>query len=259
MAMTNENIRQLQEMLDHPEKYTEQEIHDIINRDEDTRETYRLMVEAKRSSRNRHDDTPVDVDDAWQRFAKKQNFQSSARPAKTLAKTRIFNFQSSIFRLAQRDACQSKNFQSSIFNFQFKKVAASFIGVLLVSGIAFAAIHIVRHYVGQDMPTPPQETQMVEPHQQIIPDDTVKVETTDTIAPKSTMEPVVFDNVPLEEMLPDIAAHYDATVSFGNDKARQLRFRFVWNPQQGIDQVVNDLSQFESLTVTLKDNQITVE
>ena len=257
--MTNENIRQLQEMLDHPEKYTEQEIHDIINRDEDTRETYRLMVEAKRSSRNRHDDTPVDVDDAWQRFAKKQNFQSSARPAKTLAKTRIFNFQSSIFRLAQRDACQSKNFQSSIFNFQFKKVAASFIGVLLVSGIAFAAIHIVRHYVGQDMPTPPQETQMVEPHQQIIPDDTVKVETTDTIAPKSTMEPVVFDNVPLEEMLPDIAAHYDATVSFGNDKARQLRFRFVWNPQQGIDQVVNDLSQFESLTVTLKDNQITVE
>ena len=223
MATTNENIRQLLEMLDHPEKYTEQEIHDIINHDEDTRETYRLMVEAKRSSRNRHDETPVDVDAAWQRFAE-----------------------------------QNKT-QTSILNSQIKKIAASFIGVLLVSGIAFAAIHIVRHYVGQDMPTPPQETQMVEPHQQIIPDDTVKVETTDTIAPKATMEPVVFDNVPLEEMLPDIAAHYDATVSFANDKARQLRFRFVWNPQQDIDQVVSDLNQFESLTATLKDNQITVE
>ena len=100
---------------------------------------------------------------------------------------------------------------------------------------------------------------MVEPHQQIIPDDTVKVETTDTIAPKATMEPVVFDNVPLEEMLPEIAAHYDVTVNFGNDKARQLRFRFVWNPQQDIEQVVSDLNQFESLTVTLVDNQITVE
>ena len=151
------------------------------------------------------------------------------------------------------------NLQFSIFNLQFKKIVASFIGVLLVSGIAFAAIHIMRHYVGQDMPTPPQETQMVEPHQQIIPDDTVKVETTDTIAPKATMEPVVFDNVPLEEMLPEIAAHYDATVTFANDKARQLRFRFVWNPQQDIDQVVSDLNQFESLTATLKDNQITVE
>lgn len=219
--MTNENIRQLLEMLDHPEAYTEQEIHDIINRDENTRETYRLMVEAKRSSRSRHDDTPVDVDAAWQRFHQRLQPKQHGRG--------------------------------------WMKIAASFIGVLLVSGIAFAAIHIVRHYVGQDMPTPPQETQMVEPHQQIIPDDTVKVEMTDTIAPKATMEPVVFDNVPLEEMLPEIAAHYDATVSFANDKARLLRFRFVWNPKQDIGQVVSDLNQFESLTVTLKDNQITVE
>ena len=241
MATTNENIRQLLEMLDHPKAYTEQEIHDIINRDEDTRETYRLMVEAKRNSRNRRNEAPVDVDDAWQRFAKKHNYQSSSQPRGMHAKTRF------------------SNLQFSIFNYQFGKIVASFIGVLLVSGIAFAAIHIVRHYVEQDMPTPPQETQMVEPHQQIIPDDTVKVETTDTIAPKATMEPVVFDNVPLEEMLPEIAAHYDATVTFANDKARQLRFRFVWNPQQNIDQVVSDLNQFESLTATLKDNQITVE
>lgn len=223
MATTNENIRQLLEMLDHPEAYTEQEIHDIINRDEDTRETYRLMVEAKRSSRNRQDETPVDVDAAWQRFAE-----------------------------------QNKT-QTSILNSQIKKIAASFIGVLLISGIALAAIHIVRHYVEQDTPTPPQETQIVEPHQQIALDDTVKVETTDTIAPRASMEPVVFDNVPLEEMLPEIAAHYKATVTFANDKARQLRFRFVWNPQQDIGQVVSDLNQFESLTVTLKDNQITVE
>ena len=241
METTNESIRQLLEMLDHPEAYTEQEIHDIINHDEDTRETYRLMVEAKRSSRNRQDEAPVHVDVAWQRFAKRQNLQSSARPEGTLAKTRIFNF------------------QSSIFNLQFKKIVASFIGVLLVSGIAFAAIHIVRHYVGQDMPTPPQETQMIESHQQVAFDDTVKSETTDTIAPRATIEPVVFDNVPLEEMLPEIADHYDATVTFANDKARQLRFRFVWNPQQGIDQVVNDLNQFKSLTAILKDNQITVE
>ncbi|MBP5387791.1 MAG: DUF4974 domain-containing protein [Prevotella sp.] len=223
METTNENIRQLLEMLDHPEAYTEQEIHDIINRDEDTRETYRLMVEAKRSSRNRQDETPVDVDDAWQRFA------------------------------------EQNKIQTSILNSQIKKVAASFIGVLLVSGIAFAAIHIVRHYVGGDMPTPPQETQIVEANQQVALDDTVKVATTDTIAPKATMEPVVFDNVPLEEMLPKIAAHYEATVTFANDKARQLRFRFVWNPKQDIGQVVSDLNQFESLTVTLKDNQITVE
>ena len=53
METINDNIRQLLEMLDNPEAYTEQEIQDIINRDEDTRETYRMMVEAKRSSRQR--------------------------------------------------------------------------------------------------------------------------------------------------------------------------------------------------------------
>ena len=68
METTNENIRQLLEMLDNPDAYTEQEIQDIINRDEDTRETYRLMVESKRSSRHHQHQKSVDVDAAWQRF-----------------------------------------------------------------------------------------------------------------------------------------------------------------------------------------------
>ena len=49
---TNANIRQLLEMLDNPDAYTEQEIRDIINRDEDTRQVYRTIVEVKRSSRH---------------------------------------------------------------------------------------------------------------------------------------------------------------------------------------------------------------
>ena len=182
---TNENIRQLMEMLDNPDAYTEQQIQNIINHDEDTRETYRLMVEAKRSSRHRQNKKPVDVDAAWQRFNQKS---------------------------------QPKQSRSN-----WMKIAASFIGVLLVSGIAFAAIHIVRQYQKQETP----QTEIAE-------------------------------NV-LEKMLPEIAAHYDVKVVFANDEARGLRFHFVWNPQQGIDQVISDLNQFERLNATLKDNQITVD
>ena len=64
METINDNIRQLLEMLDNPEAYTEQEIQDIINRDEDTRETYRMMAEAKRSSRQHQANKPIDVDAA---------------------------------------------------------------------------------------------------------------------------------------------------------------------------------------------------
>ena len=224
METTSENIRQLLEMLDNPEAYTEQEIQDIINRDEDTRETYRMMVEAKRSSRQRQADKPVDVDAAWQKLSEKLIVNSekfaTASPA-------------------------AKPYSSLM------KIAASFIGVLLVSGIAFAAIQIVR-YAQQNTPKTEEVINTPKPAN-VTPTDTL---TTDTIA---TPQPIIYDNIPLEKMLPEIATHYDAKVTFVNDEARQLRFRFVWNPQKGIDQVVSDLNQFERLTVTLNDNQITVK
>ena len=202
METTRENIRQLLEMLDNPEAYTEQEIQDIINRDEDTRETYRMMVEAKRSSRQRQANKPVDVDAAWQKLNQKSQPQQQS--------------------------------------FGWIKIAASFIGILLVSGIAFAAIQIVR-YAQQNTPKTEEVINTPKPAN-VTPTDTL---TTDTI---TVPHPIIYDNIPLEKMLPEIAAHYDANVMFVNDETRQLRFRFVWNPQKGIDQVVSDLNQFERLT-----------
>ena len=188
METTSENIRQLLEMLDNPEAYTEQEIQDIINRDEDTRETYRMMVEAKRSSRQRQSNKPVDVDAAWQKFNQKV--------------------------------------QPKQHSFGWIKIAASFVGVLLVSGIAFAAIQIVR-YTQQNSPKTEEVINTPKPAN-VTPTDTL---TTDTIA---TPQPIIYDNIPLEKMLPEIAAHYDANVTFVNDEARQLRFRFVWNPRRAL-------------------------
>ena len=213
METINDNIRQLLEMLDNPEAYTEQEIQDIINRDEDTRETYRMMAEAKRSSRQHQANKPIDVDAAWQKFNQK--------------------------------------IQPQQHSFGWMKIAASFIGVLLVSGIAFAAIQIVR-YTQQH--TPKTEEVINTPKSaNVTPADTL---TTDTIA---TPQPIIYDNIPLEKMLPEIAAHYDAKVTFVNDEARQLRFFFMWHPQKGIEKVVSDLNQFERLNITLNDNQITVK
>lgn len=54
MKTSEENIKQLLEMLDNPSAYSEQEISDIINRDDETREAYRLMVAAKQSYRKEH-------------------------------------------------------------------------------------------------------------------------------------------------------------------------------------------------------------
>ena len=238
METINDNIRQLLEMLDNPEAYTEQEIQNIINRDEDTRETYRLVVEAKRCNRQRQANKPTDVDAAWQRF--NEIYQS---------KRHGFGWMKIAASLTFGRACSrsKEQMQASLSS----RLVASLIGVLLVSGIAFAAIQIIRH---TQQHTPKTEEVINTPKStNITPTDTL---TTDTI---TVPQPIIYDNIPLEKMLPEIAAHYDAKVTFVNDEARQLRFRFVWNPQKGINQVVSDLNQFERLTVTLKENQLIVE
>ena len=214
---TNPNIIRLLEMLDRPEAYSEEEIRAIIDSDDETREAYCLMVAAKQGYTRRQAQQHADVQAAWQRFEREK-----------LKVNPLFTFHSSL-----------------------QKIAASFIGILFVSGIAFAAIHIIRQ---QQRPEAPK-TELAENAAitaVTIPADTLA---SDTV----TVQPVIYDNIPLEKMLPEIAAHYNATVSFANDEARQLRFRFVWNPQQGIDQVVSDLNQFERLKVTIKDSQIIVE
>ena len=212
METTSENIRQLLEMLDNPEAYTEQEIQDIINRDEDTRETYRMMVEAKRSSRQHQADQYIDVDAAWQKF--------------------------------------NEIHQSKQHRFGWMKIAASFIGVLLVSGIAFAAIQIVR-YTRQQTPTTEKVINTSKPTN-IIPTDTLITDTT------TTPQSIIFDNITLEKMLSEIAKNYNKEVEFQNADACQLRFYFVWKQDDSLQEVVEKLNMFEHVNLTVEDNKLIV-
>lgn len=209
MNTDNENIRQLLEMLDNPEAYTEQEILDIINRDEDTRETYRMMVEAKRTSQIRK---PVDVDAAWQRLSQKH--------------------------------------QPTQQRFGWLKIAAAFIGVLLISGIAYAVIQIVSHQ---------QQTQETEEAVAVADASLPMHNASPLVTPNDTAQAVVFDNITLDQILPQIADFYHVTVDFRNNDARQLRFYFVWKPEDKIEVLIKKLNHFESLSVELKDNKIVVE
>lgn len=209
MNTDNKNIRQLLEMLDNPEAYTEQEILDIINRDEYTRETYRMMVEAKRTRQIRK---PVDVDAAWQRLSQKH--------------------------------------QPTQQRFGWLKIAAAFIGVLLISGIAYAVIQIVSHQ---------QQTQETEEAVAVADASLPMHNASPLVTPNDTAQAVVFDNITLDEMLPQIAAYYNKEVVFRNSNVRQLRFYFVWKPKDKIEVLVKKLNHFESLSVELTDNKIVVE
>ena len=135
------------------------------------------------------------------------------------------------------------------------KVAASIIGILFTAGVAFAAIHIVRHFVGEDVKSPTQEVRISNSSQPspALPTDTIKTDTT------TSTKPIVFDNVALDKMLPQIAAYYNKEVEFQNEDARQFRFYFVWKQEETLDVVLHRLNLFESITVELKSDKIVVE
>ena len=135
------------------------------------------------------------------------------------------------------------------------KVAASIIGILFTAGVAFAAIHIVRHFVGEDVKFPTQEVRISNSSQPspALPTDTIKTDTT------TSTKPIVFDNVALDKMLPQIAAYYNKEVEFQNEDARQFRFYFVWKQDETLDVVLHRLNLFESITVELKSDKIVVE
>ena len=133
------------------------------------------------------------------------------------------------------------------------KVAASIIGILFTAGVAFAAIHIVR-MVSNPKPQVIQTEQTISAKPtSALPTDTVKTDTT------ANAKPIVFDNVALDKMLPQIASYYNKEVEFQNADARQLRFYFVWKQDETLDVVLHRLNLFESITVELKSDKIVVE
>ena len=133
------------------------------------------------------------------------------------------------------------------------KVAASIIGILFTAGVAFAAIHIVRK-VSNPKPQAIQTEQTISAKPtSALPTDTVKTDTT------TTTKPIVFDNVALDKMLPQIASYYNKEVEFQNEEARSLRFYFVWKQDETLDVVLHRLNLFESITVELKSDKIVVE
>ena len=172
----------------------------------------------------------VPVDEEWEKFAAEHADELEALDNKAAANYSLFTFHSSLH-----------------------KVAASIIGILFTVGVAFAAIHIVRMVSNPKPQTMQAEQTISAKPTSVLPTDTIKTDTT------ANAKPIVFDNVALDKMLPQIASYYNKEVEFQNADARQLRFYFVWKQDETLDVVLHRLNLFESITVELKSDKIVVE
>ncbi len=132
------------------------------------------------------------------------------------------------------------------------RVAAMFIGVLMISGITIAAVHLVRNAVGVDTKALTQETPITDKCQSVLPTDTFK---SDTIVKAET---VVFDNVTLDSIAKDIAAYHHLDMYLQNEQAKQLRFYFVWKQEDNLQEVIEKLNMFEHVNMTVENDKLIV-
>ena len=251
--MTEEKrIEWLLELQDHPEQLTDEQLQQILA-DDEMRQLVKQLGFAKRAFK--HDElksnTP-DVEGEWEKFAASHanELTNATRAEGKLACTIPCKEEEDE---SQLDALDEEKPKSHFHIYLFRhKIAASFIGVLLASGIAFAAIQVVRNISTpkQQQPTTEQTTDInpVAP----LPADTVKA---DTIP----VEPYIFNNVPLDSMLTAIATAHGVGVEFENEVARHLRFHFVWKREDSLSRVVEKLNTFEAVNIGMEDKTLVVK
>ena len=139
-------------------------------------------------------------------------------------------------------------------NRRWLKVAAIFLGVIMLSAFTYAAIRAVSHHT-VDIVKEPTENVTAEPQPESTVGPRLGVADTATVV----TEPIVFDNQPLDKMLEQIAPHYGIQVEFRNEDARALRFYFVWQPDEDLDATLERLNLFESVNISKEGNTIVVE
>lgn len=211
----NEKIQMLLDMQEHPENYSEQELKTML-KDPEVRELMEataLLKQAMTWENSRK--STVNVDAEWQRFSGQHIADSKPRRG-------------------------------------WMKVAAVFLGVLFVSGITFAAIHIVRMVNSQKSQTVQTEQPMTAKASTTIPTDTVQ---TDTIAPKI----IRYDEATLQKILTDMGEYYRLRVELRNEDAKTLRLFFQWNQRQEASKVLEQLNTFERIHLVLNDSTIIAE
>lgn len=224
-----DKFEKILDIIDHQKKYSDEEIREILQ-DEECRKLYQTMMEVDSALEN---SSPIiNVDEEWEKFSQEHHLQEEATQ-----------------NAAQKAASHPIT--------SWRKLAASIAGFVLISGIAFAAIHT---YIKRS-----QETTQVtaDTHPEVIKSDSAKqVAAKDSLTHPKPEKPAIhktFENVAFEQMISEIASYYDLQVKFENNEDKTLRLYYEWNSHSSIENIVKELNQFENVNIELQQNELIVK
>lgn len=219
------NIDKTELLLDiqeHPEKYSDEQLNSLLAEDKELAEMMEQLATTKRAlAKKDAEEEQPDMDALWQEFEAEHGEEFDKPEAKRI-------------------------------RMPLRKIAALFIGAVFTAGVAFAAIQMVMN-VSKPAPEPTKTEAPAAAPKAVQPKDEAPADT--VVAEKS----VTFDNITLEQILTQIAAHYKAEVEFENEDARSYRLFIKWNSNEPLERIVERLNNFESINIELKDHKMTVK
>lgn len=208
------------DMQEHPDRYTDEQVEALFA-DDDIKAFFHDMSMA-RMAEQKANPRKVNVEEVWKKFVTRHP-------------------------VAISDGKTSDAMTPSANN-RFK-IAASFIGIIFLSGITFAAIHsgMFRSLSSDDVSQ--VKTSQPSSGAKTALRDSTKAnisEKGDSLRLKS----VVFDNAKLGDVVSQLATFYHVKVEFENAEAQHVRIFFNWDKTKTLQQNLEILNAFDRIQVT---------
>ena len=228
----------LLDLLEHPEKYSETQKDKLLG-DEEVDELYQQLIETRQSldfAKSKEEMKMPSIDAEWEKLKEEmQQKEEMSQNAETQQTAKLFPFWSPMRKVAA--------------------VAA----VLVVSGITFAAIHLVTR---SHQPSDKNNTELVASHKDSIqqvsaPQKSNIEEKTDSAS--LAQLPLVYENAELQNILTPIAGHFHLQVTYQNESARHIRLFLQLEKNMNLDDIIELMNHFEKVNIRHEGQTLIVE
>lgn len=236
--MDSQKWDMLLDLLEHPEKFSETQKDELLG-DEEVNELYQQLVETRQSldfAKSKEKMKMPSIDAEWEKLKEeKQQKDETKQNAETKQTAKQLPLWSPMRKVAA--------------------VAA----VLFVSGITFAAIHLVTR---SHQPSDKNNTELVSSRKDSIqqvsaPQKSNIEEKTDSAS--LAQLPLVYENAELQNILTPIAGHFHLQVTYQNESARHIRLFLQLEKNMSLDDIIELLNHFEKVNIRHEGQTLIVE
>ena len=247
--MDSQKWDMLLDLLEHPEKYSETQKDELLG-DEEVNELYQQLVETRQSldfAKSKEKMKMPSIDAEWEKLKYEMKLKEKQQKDETKQKEEM-----------SQNAETQQTAKSFPLWSPMRKVAAV-AAVLVVSGITFAAIHLVTR---SHQPSDKNNTELVASRKDSIqqvsaPQKSNIEEKTDSAS--LAQLPLVYENAELQNILTPIAGHFHLQVTYQNESARHIRLFLQLEKNMSLDDIIELMNHFEKVNIRHEGQTLIVE